>query len=55
MSALFKTLFGDVYNLAFVGCVAGVAATMVHFGVGRDAVYAVPALLLAGAGWLATR
>ncbi|MDE3116022.1 MAG: hypothetical protein KGL26_10515 [Pseudomonadota bacterium] len=55
MSAFFKTLFGDLYNLTFVGCVVGAAAAMVHFGVGREAVYAVPALLLAGAGWLATR
>ncbi|MBU6444012.1 MAG: hypothetical protein KGR48_08870 [Alphaproteobacteria bacterium] len=55
MNAFFKILFGDIYNLAFVGCVVAAAAAMVHFGAGREAVYAVPALLLAGAGWFATR
>jgi len=55
VNAFFKTLFGDLYNLAFVGSVVVIAAAMIRFGVGREAVYTVPALLLVGAGWFATR
>jgi len=55
MNAFFKTLFGDLYNLAFVSAVVGAAALMVHFGAGKDAVYAMPAAILAGAGWFAAR
>ncbi len=55
MNAFFKTLFGDLYNLLFVGCVVGIAALMVHFGQMHQAVYAVPVLLLAGAAWFARR
>lgn len=55
MQAFFKTLFGDLYNLAFVSAVVGAAALMVHFGAARDAVYAIPVLILLGAGWFATR
>ncbi|MBU6296983.1 MAG: hypothetical protein KGJ79_13980 [Alphaproteobacteria bacterium] len=55
MNAFFKTLFGDFYNLAFVGCVVAIAALMVHFGQTRQAVYVVPVLLLAGTTWFARR
>ena len=55
MNAFFKTLFGDFANLALVSAVVGAAALMVHFGAGKDAVYAVPAVLLLGAGWFAMR
>ena len=55
MQAFFKTLFGDLYNLAFVSIVVGATALTVHFGYGRDAVYALPAVLLVGVGWFATR
>lgn len=55
MNAFFKTLFGDIYNLLFVGCVVGIAAVMVRAGLAREAVYAIPAMLLAGAGGFAKR
>lgn len=55
MQAFFKTLFGDLYNLAFVSIVVGASALMVHFGYGKDAVYVLPALLLLGVVWFATR
>ena len=55
MQAFFKTLFGDLYNLVFVLVLVGAAALMVHLGYGKDAVYALPALLLGGVGWFATR
>ncbi|MDR5726747.1 MAG: hypothetical protein RB191_04680 [Terriglobia bacterium] len=55
MRAFFKTLFGDFHNLAFVSAVVGATALLVHFGYGQVAVYAVPATLLFGVGWFATR
>lgn len=55
MSAFFKTLFGDLYNLAFVAIVVGVTALMVRFGLSREAVFAMPVMLLAGAGGFAWR
>lgn len=55
MRAFFKTLFGDLYNLAFVAIVVGAAALMVRLGLAKDTVYVVPAMLLLGAGWFATR
>ena len=55
MNAFFKTLFGDVYNLAFVAIVVGVTATMVHLGFSRETVFAMPAMLLVGAGGFARR
>ncbi len=55
MKAFFKTLFGDLHNLAFVAAVVVVAGLMAHFGASKDTVFAVPVLILAGAGWFATR
>lgn len=55
MNAFFKTLFGDLNNLIFVGCVVAIAALMIYFDQMRQAVYAVPVLLLAGAAWFARR
>lgn len=55
MKTFFKTLFGDLYNLAFVMFVVAGAASMVHLGLSRDVVYAMPAVLLAGAGGFARR
>lgn len=55
MNAFFKTLFGDVPNLVFVGCIVALAALLIHFGGGRVAVYTVPLLLLAGTAWFARR
>lgn len=55
MNAFFKTLFGDVPNLLFVGSVVGIAALLVEFGQARDAAYVLPVLLLAGASWFARR
>jgi hypothetical protein len=55
MSAFFKTLFGDLYNLAFVAVVVGVTALMVRLGLSNEAVFALPAMLLAGAGGFARR
>ena len=55
MSAFFKTLFGDVYNLLFVAAVVGVVALMIHLDLTKDAVYVMPAMLLIGAGGFARR
>lgn len=55
MKAFFKTLFGDLYNLAFVAMVVALTALLVHTGLARDAVYAMPALLLLGAAGFARR
>lgn len=53
MSAFFKTLFGDVYNLAFVAAVVGGTAVLVRLGLSREAVFVMPLALLAGAGGFA--
>lgn len=55
MNPFFKTLFGDLPNLAFVAVVVGATALMVHFGLARGAVFALPAMLLVGAGGFAMR
>lgn len=55
MKALFKTLFGDVTNMAFVAVVLALEALLVHNGYARDAAFAVPVVILAGMSWLATR
>lgn len=55
MKALFKTLFGDRTNIAFVAAVLALEALLVHSGHARDAAFAVPVVILAGMGWLATR
>lgn len=55
MSAFFKTLFGDRYNLAFVILVVAMTALLVRFGLAREAVYAMPLVLLAGAAGFARR
>ena len=55
MNAFFKTLFGDLYNLGFVGCAVGVAALLVHSGQTQEVAYAVPVMLLAGTAWFARR
>lgn len=55
MSAFFKTLFGDLHNLALVLGIVGVIALLVHFGHAPEAGYAMPVLLLAGAGWFARK
>ena len=54
MKALFKTLFGDVSNMAFVAIVLGLEVLLVHYGHPRDAAFAVPVVILAGMSWLAT-
>jgi hypothetical protein len=53
MRAFFKTLFGDLHNLAFISAVVGAAAVLVHLGYGHEAVYALPVFLLAGIAWFA--
>lgn len=55
MKAFFKTLFGDLYNLGFVTAVVLLTAGLVHLGLARDAVYAMPATLLLGAAVFARR
>jgi hypothetical protein len=55
MKALFKTLFGDITNMVFVAVVLGLEVLLVHNGYARDAAFAVPVVILAGMGWLATR
>ena len=55
MKAMFKTLFGDATNIAFVAVVLILEALLVNGGYARDAAFAVPVVILAGTGWLATR
>ena len=55
MKAMFKTLFGDTTNLAFVAVVLALEVLLVHGGLARDAAFALPVVILAGVGWLATR
>ncbi len=55
MKAMFKTLFGDSINMAFVAAVLALEALLVHGGFARDAAFAVPVAILAGIGWLASR
>jgi hypothetical protein len=55
MKALFKTLFGDLTNMAFVAVVVALEALLVYSGCVRDAALVVPAATFAGIAWLATR
>lgn len=55
MKALFKTLFGDATNIAFVTAVLVLEVLLVNSGYARDAAFAVPVVILAGISWLATR
>ena len=55
MSALFKTLFGDLRNLLFVAFAVGTELAMVFADLGRAAVLVVPVILLSGIAWLASR
>ena len=53
MKALFKTLFGDLRNIAGIGVILGMAAGLVAVGHGDWAVYAVPLAGLGVVAWLA--
>jgi len=53
MSALIKTLVGDVHNIAVVAGVTAVAVVLVGAGEAAIAAYVVPPLTLVGIGWLA--
>ena len=55
MSAFMKTLFGDRGTVAIVTIVMGAELLLVAAGQAVAAGLAVPALVLAGAGWLARR
>jgi hypothetical protein len=55
MNALFKTLFGDIRNLGFVCVAIAAELAMVFAGLGREAAFAMPVILLSGIAWLATR
>lgn len=53
MKAFVKTLFGDLRNLATVACIVAAAAALIEAGLAREAVYAVPLLVMAAVAWLA--
>jgi hypothetical protein len=55
MSALLKTLFGDTGTVAVVVIVMAAEISLVAAGAATAAAFAVPPLVLAGVGWLATR
>lgn len=53
MRAFFKTLFGDVRNIAGVAAVVAVAAGLTATGHGAWAVVAMPVACLVAVAWLA--
>lgn len=55
MNAFVKTLFGDVGTVSVVVIVMTTEVLFVANGQMTSAAFAVPSLVLAGAGWLATR
>lgn len=55
MKALFKTLFGDRANIAFVAIVLALEFLCVHSGLAGAAGFAIPIVILAGVSWQATR
>ena len=55
MSALFKTLFGDIRNLGFVGLAVTLELGIVFAGFGREATFVMPIVILSGVAWLATK
>jgi hypothetical protein len=55
MSAFFNTLFGDARTVAVVAIVMGATVLLTAGGYAVAAVFAVPALVLAGIAWLAMR
>jgi hypothetical protein len=55
MSAFLKTLFGDRGTVAVVTIVMAAELLLVEAGQAAVAGLVIPALVLAGAGWLARR
>ena len=55
MKAFFKTLFGDWVNLSFVAVVVAIELGMARSGHAAEVGIAVPLVIMAGIGWLATR
>jgi hypothetical protein len=55
MSAFLKTLFGDTGTVAVVAIVMAAEVLAATTGHAAAAGFAVPALVLAGTAWLATR
>ena len=55
MSAFLKTLFGDAGTVAVVTVVMATEVLLVACGHAASAAFAVPLLVLAGAGWVAKR
>jgi hypothetical protein len=55
MNAFFKTLFGDIGTVSVVVIVMTTEVLLVATGQTTSAAVAVPAVVLAGAAWLATR
>jgi hypothetical protein len=55
MSAFLRTLFGDAGTVAVVALVMAAEALSATAGLAAMATFAVPALVLAGTAWLASR
>lgn len=53
MSALIKTLIGDLANLTLVAGTVALATLLMRAGLALAAAYITPVLLLAGAAWFA--
>ena len=53
MTALLKTLFGDLRNCSVVGLLIIAEAAMIRGGWGESAPFVVPVLTLSGICWLA--
>lgn len=53
MTALLKTLFGDLRNCSVVGLLIIVASAMISAGWGGFAPFVIPLLTLMGIFWLA--
>jgi hypothetical protein len=55
MNAFLKTLFGDAGTVTVVAIVMAAEWLLVANGLVTSAAFVVPPIVLAGAGWLATR
>jgi hypothetical protein len=55
MAPFFKTLFGDVRNIAVVAILLAIEIVLAHTGHGREAIIVVPLATMAGVTWLTPR
>jgi hypothetical protein len=55
MAPFFKTLFGDVCNIAVVAILLAIEIVLVHTGYGREATIVMPLATMVGVTWLAPR